>query len=520
MLVVMNSTANLLTELPPRPFPNVALAALPDSIQTYITFLENTLRSALHTFRTILPQQAEQITQQAEQIKGLQAQVHDLTARLNKNSSNSSKPPSSDGLNKPKKTRSQRSPSGKQPGGQAGRAGKTLNQVEKPDNVVSHAAASCSGCGHSLEGVDGVCAEKRQVFDIPETKVQVTEHRAEAKLCPCCGSTTKGNFPANVTAPAQYGERVQGLYAYFAHQHFIPADRTCQIFEDLWGISISPGTGARIDDKLFTHLANFEEEVIANLLAAKVAHFDESGMRCEKKLRWVHSVSTMNFTFYGLHEKRGQEAIDAFNILPRFEGIAIHDHWSPYFIYQKAQHGLCNSHHLRELDFIHQEEKEGWAGEMITCLSRAKKSVEKHWPSQFIPDQERIAIEQEYDAIIQKGLAYHATLPPLPSGKRGKQKQRGGKNLLDRFFAKKDSVLLFLRNFSVPFTNNQAEQDIRMVKLKQKISGCFRTFRGGQIFCRIRSYISTARKQGWRIVEVLAEAVKGSLRHLPSPQIV
>lgn len=464
--------------------------SLPESVRFYIRFLES-------------------------RIQQLEIKVHELEARLSKNSSNSSKPPGSDGLKKGPKTSSQRGKSDKKPGGQIGRVGKTLEQVENPDQVIIHSPLVCEGCGSNLSEIEIASTEKRQVFDVPRPDVNVTEHRSETKKCPCCGETSKGSFPDNVRAPVQYGECVQALVAYFQHQHLIPVERVCQIFSDLFDITISPGTCSKIDQKLFQKLASFEINLKAHLLASRILHFDETGMRCSKKLHWVHVTSSESATFYGIHAKRGQEAIDEFNLLPKFKGTAIHDHWFPYFAYTQVVHGLCNAHHLRELTFIEEQEKEEWASEMKKLLLKAKKLVESNFEKGSLPEEIRAEIEKEYATIALKGLIYHIELPPLPINNRGKRKQRAGKNLLDRLVDKLDCVLGFIYDFTVPFTNNLGEQDIRMMKVKQKISGCFRTLEGGKVFCRIRSYISTARKQGWQIWDALAEAINGSPRLLP-----
>lgn len=329
---------------------------------------------------------------------------------------------------------------------------------------------------------------------------------------------SKGVFPENVRGPVQYGERIQALTAYFAHQHFIPVDRVCQIFEDVFGVDISPGTCSNVDERLFQQLESFEISLKTYLLAARVLHFDETGMRCEKKLCWVHVASSQWATLYTIHAKRGQEAMDEAGILPQFQGYGIHDHWFPYFAYAQVIHGLCNAHHLRELTFIHEQEKEDWAKQMKDLLIFANNEVEKYQGQGSLPRPVLLEIERTYSQILAKGFEYHALLPPLPKSKRGKQKQRDGKNLLDRFEGKRSCVLRFMYNFCVPFTNNQGEQDIRMVKLKQKISGSFRTPRGSQIFCRIRSYISTARKQGWNIWDALVDAIKGCPRLLETHQ--
>ena len=456
-----------------------------------------------------LPEWAKDLIQQ------LMARVQELEAQIAKNSSNSGKPPSSDGLKKPPKTTSQRGKSGRKPGGQNGHQGRTLEQVDVPNHIVTYSPAACDGCGHSLTEVEEVSTEKRQVFDLPEPKVEVTEHRAEAKICPCCGGISKGKFPENVTAPVQYGERVQALAAYFAHQHFLPFDRLSQMFKDIFGIGISPATCVNVDRKLFAQLESFETNLKAHLIGSNVLHFDETGMRCNKKLHWIHVASSESATFYGIHAKRGKDAIENFDILPKFHGNAIHDNWFPYFTYSQVTHGLCNAHHLRELTFVFEHEKEEWAKEMKDFLLKAKSLAEDHAKIGQLSTEQIKALEEEYGKIIIKGIEYHLSLPPLKTKKKGRRKQRVGKNLLDRLADNYECVLRFVYDFSVPFTNNQGEQDIRMVKLKQKVSGCFRTFEGGQVFCRIRSYISTARKQSWRIWDALADALKGKPRLLP-----
>jgi transposase len=468
--------------------------SLPESIRSYIRYLEITIQ------------------QQQVRIQQLEVRVHELEGRLSKDSSNSGKPPGSDGLKK--KPKSLRGKSDKKPGAQPGHVGKGLAQVGSPDFIVTYTPTSCHGCGLNLSLADGACVEKRQVFDIPKPKLEVTEHQTLEKKCPCCGELTRGGFPEYIRGPVQYGKRVQALTAYFAHQHFIPVERVCQIFGDIFDIAISPGTCSNVEERLFLQLESFESSLKAYLLAARVLHFDETGIRCEKKLRWVHVASSQLATLYTIHAKRGGEAMDEAGILPLFQGVGIHDHWFPYFTYKQITHALCNAHHLRELTFIQEQEKENWAKRMKELLIFAKNEVERHLEQGALPQEILLGIEERYGQIVAEGFEYHSLLPPLPKGKRGRQKQRDGKNLLDRFKEKRSCVLRFMYDFEVAFTNNLGEQDIRMVKLKQKISGCFRILKGGQIFCRIRSYISTARKQGWNIWDALTEAVRGCPRLL------
>jgi len=448
----------------------------------------------------------ELVREQAAQILRLEERVRNLENRLNKNSSNSSKPPSTDGLGK--KTKSLREQSGKKPGGQPGHKGSTLNQIADPDHIVLHTPHNCENCSADLVSAEVVGLEKRQVFDLPKPKIEVTEHQAEAKVCSCCGHRTKAAFPQHVAAPVQYGERIQALAAYFDNQHFIPADRLCQLFEDVFGVSISPGTCTNIDKKLFWQLATFEASLKARLIAGKILHLDETGMRCNKKLHWIHVASSDIATFYGIHQRRGQEAMNEFDILPRFRGTAIHDHWAPYFSFSQVKHGLCNAHHLRELTYIHEQEKEAWALKMKNLLLEAKKLVDTAEGNRLC-SKTIDRIKTDYAKVVIEGFRQHTGLLEGASGKK-----KPGANLLVRFTNNINDTLAFIRDPHVPFTNNQAEQDVRMIKVRQKISGCFRTLEGGTIFCRIRSYISTARKQGWGVWDALTEALKGCPRLL------
>lgn len=482
--------------------------------------VENTPKHDLSTLpqwaQTLIQQltsQVQQLTSQVHQLTSqvhlLTARVHELEAQLAKNSSNSGKPPSSDGPKKPKKTNSLRGKSGRKPGGQLGRKGVNLEPVSDPSNIEIHSPKTCSGCQTSLEDIAAVDVDKRQVFDIPPISVTVTEHQAETKVCPCCGKRNQAEFPEGVKAFTQYGNRVKALAAYFLHQHFIPFERVSQLFEDLFGIPLSPGTCTNMDRRLYRNLEVFEKNLKAHLLACKVLHLDETGVRCNKKLHWIHVISSETATFFGLHTKRGSEAINEIGILPFYHGSIVHDHWHCYFLYQQVKHALCNVHHLRELKFVHEEEKSPWAKEMTDLLLKGNRVAgnAREQGKTAVAIEDIALIEKEYDGLILKAGhvyidAFRTEHPPDGVGKTGI-------NLLKRFLKKKDEVLYFLRDLTIPFSNNLAEQDLRMEKVKQKISGCFRTFNGGAISCRVRSYISTARKQGWNIIDALAEAVAG-----------
>lgn len=270
-----------------------------------------------------------------------------------------------------------------------------------------------------MDQVPGKQQEVRQVFDLPKPKIKVTEHQLEIKRCPSCNVISKGSFPQDVRSPVQYGNRVKALAVYFSHQHFVPTERLCQIFDDIFNVKLSAGTCSNVDSKLFAQLEPFEVNLKTYLIASKVLHFDETGMRCNKKLHWIHTATSEDATFYGMHKKRGKEALDELNILPNFNGTAVHDHWMPYFSYQDVMHSLCNAHHLRELTFVHENEKEEWALEMKTFLLKSKREVENSTHIGYLIDEKQKALKKEYGKIILKSFAYHLSLPSLPKNNEG-----------------------------------------------------------------------------------------------------
>lgn len=430
--------------------------SLPQEVQAYIQLLEKQVVVLMH------------------QVEKLVAKVGELEARLTKDSSNSHKPPSSDGLGKKPKTSSLRGKSDRNPGGQPGHTGRTLEQVLNPNYIEVHRLMTCEQCQSNLSKVEPSGFEKRQVFDLPKLVVEVTEHQAEIKQCPCCNHRAKGKFPENVKASTQYGERILSLAAYFEHQHLIPMKRIAQIFEDLYGLSLSAGTCQNTDKKLYKNLETFESNLKPHLLACKVLNFDETGMRCEKKLHWIHVTSSACATFYGMHHKRGQQALNDFAILPNFTGSAIHDHWSPYFTYQQVQHALCNAHHLRELKYVFEQEKGAWAQKMASLLLKANKMAKqtRDEGKGKMALQDIQIIQQEYAKIILEGLRDYQGVLMADEQEIKLQpfKEKVGKagcNLLRRLLHKMDNVLAFVHNLQVPFTNNQAEQDLRMLKLDE-----------------------------------------------------
>lgn len=453
-------------------------------------------------------------------VQGLCVKLEYLDGRLAKDSHNSHKPPSSDGPYKPA-PKSRRQPTGRAPGGQPGHKGHTLTMVDNPSHVELHRVDCCSHCGRALHNVRSHQHEKRQEFELPEIKVKVTEHQVEIKDCPYCGHHNRGTFPEHIQQPVQYGDLVKSLAVYLGNYQFLPYDRMAQFFKDVFTLPISQGTLVTFNGTCYHKLEPFEVSVKEQLIAAPVVHFDESGLQIKGKTAWLHSASTPNLTYYQAHQKRGTEAMDAINILPRLQGRAIHDCWAPYFDYDCA-HGLCNSHLVRELIFVYEYYHQAWAQDMITCLVDMNDAVNKRKQvAESFGKRTLTIVERRYDNILKSGFRKNAgqeeTNTVLPS-KRGRRKQTKPKNLLDRMKRNQKEILAFVYDFTVPFDNNLAERDIRMMKVQQKISGTFRSEKGADIFCRIRGYVSTVRKNSQNILEAIQNAFKGK-PFIPATQI-
>ena len=353
--------------------------------------------------------------------------------------------------------------------------------------------------------------EKRQVFDVPPVRIEVTEHQAEIKDCPKCGQQVKGSFPAEVSQPVQYGPRLKAQACYLNNYQLIPWARTCEMLGDFYGHTPAEALVLEANAAMVEQTEPSRTVTKQKLVAASVAHFDESGLRVEGKLNWLHVASINSLTHYAVHPKRGQEAMKDIGILSEFEGRAVHDHWQSYFAFDNCQHALCNAHHLRELQFIVDQYEQDWARKMSKLLLDIKAEVEEAGPDQRSLSPERIThFKRRYDELIAEGL--EANPPPAtpPPKKRGRKKQSPPKNLLDRLQQRKPEVLAFMYDFRVPFDNNLAERDVRMVKVKQKVSGTFRTRTGAETFCAIRSYISTVRKNGRNVIDAMYDALTGS----------
>ena len=442
----------------------------------------------------------------------LNARVQELEVRLAKDSHNSSKPPSSDGLAKrPKSLRPPNGQSGRDSGGQPGHPGRTLRWDTHPDHVIIHRPTVCAGCGTDLQEApdDAACGvTRRQVHDLPPQRLLVTEHQGLHQICPHCRKINRGTFPDAVTQPVQYGPRLQGLCVYLQQYQLLPFARTQQLLSDLFDCPLSQGTLAAMLGRCHERLAPVEAIIRAALTAAPVAHFDETGLRQEGRLHWLHSASTRHLTYYAHHTQRGRVALNAHALLPGYKGTAVHDAFVSYFGYTDCAHALCNAHLLRELIALH-EAGQAWAGELATLLREIKHSVQSAQTAghtQLAPAQED-AFRARYQTLLGEGLASNP--PPVASGKRGRTKQSPAKNLLDRLRRHQSEVLKFMTDFAVPFDNNLAERDLRMMKVRQKVSGGFRSSKGTSMFCRIRGYISTLRKQGCALLPALQSLFEG-----------
>ncbi len=454
--------------------------------------------------------------QRIEELEGLLMgallRIEELERRLAKDSHNSHKPPSSDGF---KRYRKGPETSSKPNGGQAGHQGHTLQFVETPEQVIIHRPQQCKACQHELAEVAGQIKERRQVHELPSLRLVVTEHQVESIVCPQCQYQTTGSFPAEANAPVSYGPRVQALAVYLSQYHLLPMDRMGEVFLDLLGCRLSEGTLANWIQEAACTLGPTMLRIKEMLLAQKIDHVDETGGRVKGLLHWFHVNATQWLTLYHWHRHRGQKAMDAIGILPEYTGRAVHDRLSSYDHYGCA-HSICGAHLLRDCLLIAERDHQPWAQEMHDLLVRMCQTTAQFRAEgeKALPQAERDSLVLQYFTILQQGFTAHRMLAPPSSDpvlkKPGRRKQADAKNLLDALLKRAEQVLAFLDDLSVPFTNNQAERDLRMIKVHQKISGTFRSEQGATAFCTIRSYLSTMRKQSRSLLGALVAVFVGS----------
>jgi transposase len=455
---------------------------------------------------SVRPEVEELVASLMRRIEALEAENAELRRRLDLDSSNSSKPPSSDGLRKkPRISGSLRGRSGKASGGQLGHKGDTLKRVAEPDRIVRHGASACRHCLAGLTASMQTGMETRQVFDLPERGIEVTEHQALIYACPHCRGLTRAAFPDGVISPAQYGQRIRAAAVYLNVQQLLPEDRAAQALSDLFGAPlVCPASLTGWAARKAEDLEGVYEAIGTRVAAVKVRCLDETGFRIAGKLEWLHTTSSQSLTFYRVGEARGDIPMGLTG------GVVVHDHFRPYGALEQVDHAFCNAHHLRELKALIEIDKEPWAQDMRDLLLEAATAVREAREAgagALEPDRVQGFVDRYWQAV-REGLAFHRALPAFdPSLNPNKRKKkRPGHNLLIRFKTFKDETLRFLVDFDVPFTNNLAEQDLRMTKVKMKISGSFRTFKGAQIFVTLRSIVSTARKQGLNILHALTES--------------
>lgn len=450
------------------------------------------------------------ITELTEQTAEIEERLRSLERQQSKNSSNSIKPPSTDQV---RKRKSLREKSDRPVGGQIGHEGHTLNRVSNPDHTVVHQVHECTACGKSLEDVQPTGCERRQVFDIPPMKIEVTEHQSERKVCPRCGCLNKASFPKGAGQAAQYGSKLKAVAVYLSQYQLIPYDRLSEMFFDLFRLKLSQATLVEANLACYEMLEKAEEAIKNELINSAVVGFDETGIRINGLREWLHVACTKYLTYYMPHHNRGSKANEAMGILPVFDGIAVHDDWIPYFKFG-CHHALCNGHHLRDLIEIAEQDNQVWSNEMKDLLIDIKKLTdERRSADSWLEHDETKGFEERYDRIIQMGLLENPPPDPPPNTdlpkKRGRKKQSPAKNLLDRLAKYRRQSLAFMYNPVVPFDNNQSERDIRMAKLKQKISGTFRSWMGAKVFCRVRGYISTAKKNSVSALDAIQGALEG-----------
>src|SRR6266516_5619111 len=456
--------------------------------------------------QAVLAEQKAVLQQHAEQMSRLSEQVKSLRERLAKDSHNSHLPPSSDRFGR--KRKSLRTKSEKPSGGQAGHPGASLPFSSTPDEITQLHVERCEACQQDLHAVAACGRERRQVVDLPSPRLVVREYRAEQKQCPDCQHITRAAFPAGVQAPLQYGANVGAIAVYLVEQQLLPLARACEVMSDLLGVQMSEETVCDLIKQSTGQLATVEQQITEALKQAEVIHQDETGLDVAGKRHWMHVTCTPTLTHYHVDASRGQAALEAIGILPHFAGISVHDGWGSYFLYD-CEHATCLVHLLRDLVFL-AEQGIQWATDLKTLLLDMKEATEqaREQGKRWLDPLEVVDWEAQFLRLLDDGdqARPRATAPP---GKRGRCKQSDARNLLDRLRKQQQAVLTFLEDLWVDFDNNLAERDLRMVKVQQKVFGCFRNEAFAQAFARIRGYLSTLRKQGLPLLSSLQATLCG-----------
>lgn len=449
------------------------------------------------------------IHKQAAVIEQLTARVEMLEKSGAKTSYNSHRAPSSDGLKKKRRTQSERKASGKSPGGQPGHPGHHLALSETPNHIVRHAVHHCSTCQTDLTQIPMKQLRRRQVWELPPLTLEVIEHQVENKQCPCCGKANEATFPEAVEQMVQYGPRVQALLVYLHHGQLLPYKRTITLMQDVFGQTISQGTLHRMVERAAKKVTPLVDEIRDQLLHAPVVHMDETGIDILPKRQWVHVYATATETLYACHANRGKKAMDAIGFVPAYKGIAVHDAWQAYFPYTMSQHALCNAHILRELTYLYEQEAQEWAGAFHQLLVQMKQEVDEYTRIQLpVPLEIQVQWELAYDLLLREASEGVKVNYTYHQQKQRKSMRRSpARLLLDRLVMHREKILFFLRDLRVPFDNNQAERDLRMIRVKEKISGLFRSEEGAHAFFTVRSFLSTIHKRGIGMLEALQQVL-------------
>lgn len=436
----------------------------------------------------------------------LQAEVRRLRDGAAQNSSNSSRPPSTDKPEQPK-PKSLRKKSGRKPGGQAGHTGQTLQFSDSPKNTQIHPLLECE-CGEDLSQEPATDFQRRQVFDLPSLELECTEHRAETKECPCCHRTCTAAFPTDIKAPVQYGKNFRSLLSYLYDAQEGASLRVSEMCQEMFGYAVSEATIQTARQEQYDALEPFEKRLVEILPLEPILHADETGVPINKVKHWLHVICTPLLTFFGIHLGRGKEAIEAMGIIPKFTGWLMTDFLPAYLAFENCFHTFCKSHLMRELVFLFEQHQQSWAKDLHDLFLEMLKSVKDQKARAAPPTKIDFKDwQRQYRKILRAGRNANPLTPDQKTQKRPKQSKE--QNLLDRLEGYEDCILAFLWELDLPFTNNEAERAFRMIKVRLKISGCFRTLEGARRHARIRSYISTIRKHGLPVLEYLRRALDG-----------